>query len=429
MSKSDLKTGNNSEIESDNDSSIISVSTGRSENSTNRRSQKVKGRKSKLKNNNNNKPLKSLYRFNCFVTEENAKQIFAIQFNHFVKDRNIFATASGYRISIYECVDDKHTDENDKDIEDIDDFCGIKLLRAYDDPDRDEVFYTLAWSYEGSCPILACGGVRSVVRAIYINDRHLKEKRFIGHTNAINEMKFHPKQPHLLLTASKDHSMRLWNIKTEICVAILGGVSGHRDEVLALDFDVHGRYCVSGGMDHNLKVWKFDTEEMESAIESSETYWDVKRVRSFPTLHIHFADFTTRSVHRNYVDSVKCFGNTFLSKSCENCIIWWKVGNLNEPFNLTATNATPIHSFDVDDCELWFVRMDLDMRQKYLAVGNSTGKIFMFDLDSEGPTDKPSILSHYKCTKPIRQVSFSRDGDILVCVCDDGKIHRWDRKE
>lgn len=83
----------------------------------------------------------------------------------------------------------------------------------------DEVFYTLAWSYEGSSPILACGGVRSVVRAIYVNDTKLREKKFIGHTNAINEMKFHPTEPHLLLTASKDHSMRLWNIKTEICVS------------------------------------------------------------------------------------------------------------------------------------------------------------------------------------------------------------------
>lgn len=166
---------------------------------------------------------------------------------------------------------------------------------------------------------------------------------------------------------------------------------------------------------------------MQSAIECSENYFDIKRVRSFPTLHIHFADFTTRSIHRNYVDSVKCFGNTFLSKSCENCITWWKVGNLDEPFNLTSANSTQIHTFDVDDCELWFVRMDIDVMQRYLAVGNSNGKIFMFDLEDETPPKTPIVLSHFKCTKPIRQVSFSRDGDLIVCVCDDGKIWRWDR--
>ncbi|XP_071955021.1 polycomb protein eed-A-like [Antedon mediterranea] len=365
------------------------------------------------------KRCKLQYKYRCSVKEDHGLPIFGIQFNHYHKpgDALVFATVGSNRVSIYELQEDG----------------GINILQSYIDADSMENFYTCAWTYEESTglPLLAVAGSRGIIRIISPITMQCV-KHYGAHGNAINELKFHPKDCNLLLSVSKDQSIRLWNLKTDLVVVVLGGVEGHRDEVLSADFDVDGERVVSCGMDHSLKIWCMNTDDVEEAIKTSYTYNQTKTNRPFKTLYVHIPNFTTRDIHRNYVDCVRWLGNFVLSKSCENRIVCWKPGDIDEDINkIKKSNnkqVTMLHKLEYANCDIWFMRFSMDYFQKILAQGNQIGKTYVWDLDVDDPSQAKFIkLGHPDCNSAIRQTSLSRDGSVLVYACDDATIWRWDR--
>lgn len=62
-------------------------------------------------------------------------------------------------------------------------------------------------------------------------------------------------------------------------------------------------------------------------------------------------------------------------------------------------------------------------------LGNRVGKTLVLEMDDFDPAQtKASQLQHPECASTIRQTTLSKDGNVLIYICDDSTIWRWDRQ-
>ncbi|VDM42306.1 unnamed protein product, partial [Toxocara canis] len=300
---------------------------------------------------------------------------------------------------------------------------------------KEEAFFAVCWAYDthSNAHAVVAGGLLGVIRVIDFNSGALIVN-LIGHGDAVNDVRVCPKDSTIIASASKDFTARIWHIRNSACLAILGGVEGHLDQVISVDFDVTSDYLASASMDHTVKLWYIgDGSGVEKRIQQAKS--ELKLVDS--PVEVHYPRASTRDIHTNYVDCVRLLNLLVFSKSTEDEIYLWKFGGLNEPIagqgndEKTETSVMHLRRLAMPDTSMWFIKFELDPAEKYLVCGNEKGEIHIWDLKNGSfPSEKRTNFSDFVLKDvwhTIRQCAFSACGKYMIAVGDDWCVCRYDR--
>lgn len=115
-------------------------------------------------------------------------------------------------------------------------------------------------------------------------------------------------------------------------------------------------------------------------------------------------------------------------QACDHEIYFWTSNKLWQTTYKEDIGFKKLHRFQYTPSEYWWVKFTIDPSGKFLALGHENGDIHLWELDTESFSSKPEILSRAQCASMVRQIAFSPSSNILIAVCGNGSIWRWDRR-
>ncbi|KAJ0124802.1 hypothetical protein J7T55_006143 [Diaporthe amygdali] len=102
------------------------------------------------------------------------------------------------------------------------------------------------------------------------SDEYKNIRTLPGHDHSVSAVRFIPSgaagapaSGNLLVSASRDHTLRIWDVSTGYCVRTL---SGHADWVRDVCPSIDGRYLLSAGNDQTARLWDISISNPETKL-------------------------------------------------------------------------------------------------------------------------------------------------------------------
>ena len=235
----------------------------------------------------------------------------------------------------------------------------------------------------------ATGGADKTVKLWamrYGSDPLQNVAKLAGHRDYVTCVKYHPKEPWLLASASGDRTVRIWDLETLKCIGVL---MSHKAICMCVAWSKDGAFLASGGADKLVKIW------------------DGPKKRFICTL----------KGHSNWVNSVSFSGHhkTLLaSGGSEGDVRLWDVKR-KRCLRVLRGHLS------------WVRSVEFCASTGILASGGDDRTVKVWDMDYEHHVERPSCMQTFTGhSEYVMDVAFNPAGMGLLASCSfDGSCKLW----
>uniref|UniRef100_A0A0E0NW60 Pre-mRNA-processing factor 17 n=1 Tax=Oryza rufipogon TaxID=4529 RepID=A0A0E0NW60_ORYRU len=276
--------------------------------------------------------------------------------------------------------------------------------------------------YQGRSWITPPKDAKASNERCYIPKRCVHE--WVGHTKGVSAIRFFPKYGHLLLSASMDCKIKIWDVlESRTCMRTY---MGHSKAVRDISFSNDGTKFLSAGYDRNIQYWDTETGQVISTFSTGKVPYVVKLNPDEDKQHVLLAGMSDKKIvqwdmksgqitqeydqHLGAVNTITFVDNNrrFVTSSDDKSLRVWEFGI---PVVIKYISEPHMHSMP---------SISLHPNSNWLAAQSLDNQILIYSTKERFQLNKKKrfaghIVAGYAC-----QVNFSPDGRFVMSGDGEG---------
>ncbi|XP_044756391.1 pre-mRNA-processing factor 17 [Coccinella septempunctata] len=253
-----------------------------------------------------------------------------------------------------------------------------------------------------------------------------------GHTKGIHAIRWFPRSGHLLLSASMDCRIKLWEVYNERrCIRTY---YGHRQAVRDINFNNSGKHFLSAAFDRYIKLWDTETGQVISRFTSRKIPYCVKFNPDGNKQHLFVAGTSDKKIicwdtrsgdivqeydrHLGAVNTITFVDDNrrFVTTSDDKSLRVWE---WDIPVDMKYIADPTMHSMPA---------VTPAPNGKWLACQSLDNKVVIFSALNRFKINRKKTFTGHMVAGYACSLDFSPDMSYLVSGDADGKCFIWDWK-